>query len=54
MRSTQNDNKIEKIVQLPNVDQTKYTVISEKNKKTNRATDKDKEVHAKNQKRVKE
>ena len=33
MRSTQNHNKIEEIVQLPNVDQTLYTVISEKNKK---------------------
>ena len=33
MRSTQNDNKIEEIVQLPNVDQPLYTVISEKNKK---------------------
>ena len=33
-RQEQNDNKIEKIVQLPNVDQTQYTVISEKNKKT--------------------
>ena len=49
-RQEQNDNKIEEIVQLPNVDQTQYTVISEKNKKTNRATDKDKGVHAKNQK----
>ena len=33
MRSTQNDNKIEEMLQLPNVDQTLYTVISEKNKK---------------------
>ena len=33
-RQEQNDNKIEKIVQLPNVDQTQYTVISKKNKKT--------------------
>ena len=49
MRSTQNDNKIEEIVQLPNVYQTLYTVITGKNKKKNRATDKDKGVHAKNQ-----
>merc|ERR1712074_521603 len=33
MRSTQNYNKIEEIVQLPNVDQTLYTVISGKNNK---------------------
>ena len=49
-RQEQNDNKIEKILQLPNLHQTLYTVISEKNKKTNHATDKDKGVHAKNQK----
>merc|ERR1712105_29284 len=42
MRSTQNDNKKEEIVQLPNVDQTIYTVISEKNNKKNRPTNKDK------------
>ena len=29
-RQEQNDNKIEEIVQLPNVDQTLYTVISGK------------------------
>ena len=33
MRSTQNDNKIEEIVQLPNLDQTLYTVISKKIRK---------------------
>ena len=49
-RKEQNDDQIEEIVQLPNVAQAVYTVISE-NKKKNRATDKDKDkgVHAKNQ-----
>merc|ERR1712030_188823 len=32
-RQEENDNKIEEIVQLPNVDQTLYTVVSGKNKK---------------------
>ena len=51
-RKEQNDDQIEEIVQLPNVAQAVYTVISE-NKKKNRATDKDKgkEVHAKKQDR---
>ena len=44
MKSTQKDNKIEEIIQLPNLHETLYTVISE-----NCTIDKDKGVHANNQ-----